>query len=108
MELNEVYASYFVIKPTSTGSTSFSVQHKLSSSHELVLGHASLGSHSEHSNTPVAAASAHVKHFVQKGVATIVQDGSPIVIGPNISDIVYLGTAERCWARVSFVTQAFD
>ena len=46
--------------------------------------------------------------FVQSGKGTPVPDGSPIVIGPDVTHIQYLAQAVRCWVRASFVTQAFS
>jgi hypothetical protein len=108
MNTNGVLASYYVLQPGPTSQVTFTAEHKLAPSQTLVLGHASLGSYNEHANAPAASAFAGVKQFVQGGVVKNVIDGSPIVIGPNITDIIYAATASKCWARTSFVTLAFS
>jgi len=108
MNTNEVLASYYVLTPGPTSQVTFTAEHKLAPSHALVLGHASLGSYNEHVDRPAASAFAGVKQFVQNGAIKDVKDGSPIVIGGNIIDIIYAATASKCWARASFVTLAFN
>lgn len=108
MQVSQILASYYVLKPSSTGTVTFSADHFLTPGQVLVLGHASLGSYSEHSNTPPASAYAYVSEFVQDGQVKNVPDGGPIVIGPHITHIKYTAKADKCWVRTSFITQTFN
>ena len=121
MQLTEYYAYEYYLKSANAEIVALSPKGKVSlvKGHKVVLAVAAIASFDEHSPSPASTGNGDLYYAMLPGTATVLFEsftqngqvksaGGPLVMGENITEVIWNFRVKHCWSRATVTILAFD